>query len=208
MTSRVPPRIATWLLRHWGPGYQNESLAGDLHEEYQRNRTRRWYWRQVIEAVCIGRAAAARNIGRRLVELQRSPVRGLRQLAMSALLRLATELSVLVGAFALAAQLRWTCPSGQISEIASAFTLVGGIGLCVSIALYLPLCRFSRSQRVSRSRRTPVKSLLSVFAITALSAGTLTWASGTSRITQHCTYEGDSAVASSFKPARHSIDVD
>jgi hypothetical protein len=40
MSLRKPPAVATWLLRHLGPGYHNESLAGDLFEEYQLGRSR------------------------------------------------------------------------------------------------------------------------------------------------------------------------
>jgi hypothetical protein len=62
MTVRVPPRLATWLLKHLGPSYRNESLAGDLHEEYQLSRTPNWYWRQVMVAICIGRVASIRHL--------------------------------------------------------------------------------------------------------------------------------------------------
>jgi hypothetical protein len=55
MTTRAPPRLATWLLEHLGPRYRNESLVGDLFEEYQRDRTRAWYWRQTAVAIVLGR---------------------------------------------------------------------------------------------------------------------------------------------------------
>jgi hypothetical protein len=54
MTIRIPPRMATWLLKHLGPGYRSEALAGDLFEEYQQNRTRAWYWRQTAAAILVG----------------------------------------------------------------------------------------------------------------------------------------------------------
>jgi hypothetical protein len=47
----MPPRLATWVLDHLGMRYRNESLGGDLFEEYQQGRNRLWYWRQVIAAV-------------------------------------------------------------------------------------------------------------------------------------------------------------
>jgi len=62
MTVRMPPRLATWLLQHLGPRYRNDSLVGDLCEEYQLNRTRGWYWRQVIMAVYVGWTTVARRV--------------------------------------------------------------------------------------------------------------------------------------------------
>src|SRR2546425_2422723 len=41
------------------PGERNESLAGDLIEEYQRRRSRAWYWKQVVSAIAL---EAARDI--------------------------------------------------------------------------------------------------------------------------------------------------
>jgi hypothetical protein len=118
VTSRVPPRIATWLLEHLGPGYRNESLAGDLFEEYQQDRTRAWYWREVIAAICIGRAASLR---------------------------------------------KW------LPRLAAPFRSASG-----------------------PRRSSPIKRLLSVFAVTALSAGTLTWAGAAPRPPQQCTPQGSS----------------
>ena len=60
MTGRVPPRIAMWLLKHLGPGYRSESLAGDLYEEYQHDRKAAWYWRQATVAIVIGRLGGLR----------------------------------------------------------------------------------------------------------------------------------------------------
>ena len=44
---RNPPRIATWLLRHT----HDESLAGDLVEEYERGRSALWFYGQTVAAV-------------------------------------------------------------------------------------------------------------------------------------------------------------
>jgi hypothetical protein len=52
--------MATWLLKHLGPGYRNESLSGDLYEEYQHDRTPAWYWRQTAVAIVIGRFRSLR----------------------------------------------------------------------------------------------------------------------------------------------------
>ena len=48
-----PPRLATWLLSWCGPA--NDPLLGDLLEEYRSGRSGRWYWRQVMIAMLMGR---------------------------------------------------------------------------------------------------------------------------------------------------------
>jgi hypothetical protein len=183
VTNRVPPRIATWLLEHLGPGYRNESLAGDLFEEYQQDRTRAWYWRQAIVAVCIGRAASLRK--------------WLPRLAASALLRFVTEAAGLLGIMALSQQFRQACASGWMLGFASLVELLAGIGLCVSLGFYISLSVGSTFRGASGPRRsTPIKRLLSVFAVTALSAGTLTSAGAAPRTPQQCTLQGSSPQGS------------
>src|SRR6185295_2739018 len=54
MTSRQPPRTATWLLRLFGCSPDNEAILGDLVEHYGRGRSRFWYSRQVLLAVVGG----------------------------------------------------------------------------------------------------------------------------------------------------------
>jgi hypothetical protein len=49
MTFKQPPLVAMWVLTHLSR--PNHALAGDLIEEYQRGRSRAWYWRQVILAI-------------------------------------------------------------------------------------------------------------------------------------------------------------
>src|SRR6185503_111588 len=44
MKERKLPRIATWLLRRFGPSEQNQVLVGDLAEHYRSGRSRWWYW--------------------------------------------------------------------------------------------------------------------------------------------------------------------
>jgi hypothetical protein len=123
MIKRAPPRIATWLLERLGPAYRNESLVGDLFEEYQQDRTHVWYWRQVIMAIFIGQASSARRL------LPRLAARG-------------------------------------------------------------PKVRRTDVPR----RNTPIRRLLSVFAFTALSAGTLAWAGAAPRTPHQCTLQGSSAI--------------
>jgi hypothetical protein len=48
-----PPRLADRLLMRFLPASRTETLVGDLHEQYQRGRSRGWYWHQVIEAVVL-----------------------------------------------------------------------------------------------------------------------------------------------------------
>jgi hypothetical protein len=52
MKSGEPPRVATWLLEHFGPEQNQEELAGDLLEGYRQGRSKAWYWRQVLPAIC------------------------------------------------------------------------------------------------------------------------------------------------------------
>jgi hypothetical protein len=49
--ARRPPRLARWLVEHLASSYQREALVGDLFEEYQRGRSRLWYWRQAVLAM-------------------------------------------------------------------------------------------------------------------------------------------------------------
>jgi hypothetical protein len=48
MTPQNPPRLATALLTLIAR--PNAALVGDLHEQFQRGRSRGWYWRQVAGA--------------------------------------------------------------------------------------------------------------------------------------------------------------
>ena len=84
MSLRTPPRIATWLLKHLGPRYRRESLLGDLFEEYQRHRSRAWYWRQTGAAVLTG------------VRVR------LPKFVLNVVLRVLIEMGIIVGGIALA----------------------------------------------------------------------------------------------------------
>jgi hypothetical protein len=184
MTLRAPPRIAAWLLKHLGPSYRNESLAGDLFEEYQLNRTPAWYWRQVAAAICIGRAMGLRKIVRAVVAVPR--------FAVSATLRFSIEAAALIGSLALAEQVRRTCPVGGTADIGWIISVVAGIALCFSVGAYVLFCIPPALRRHSASGGSAtVKRLMGVFAITALSAGTLTWAGSTPRAAQQCVQPGN-----------------
>ena len=83
MTVRMPPALAVWLLRHLGSGYHGESLAGDLLEEYQHERTALWYWREVCTAIWVARLRSIRMT--------------LARFTATAMLRLLTEIAILLG---------------------------------------------------------------------------------------------------------------
>src|SRR5580704_6183206 len=53
MTSKQPPAMATWMLKHFGSGPNNHTLMGDLAEQYQQNDSAMWYWRQAVKAIPI-----------------------------------------------------------------------------------------------------------------------------------------------------------
>ncbi len=38
--------VTNGLLKRFGPDFRRESLIGDLFEEYQRERSRAWYWKE------------------------------------------------------------------------------------------------------------------------------------------------------------------
>ena len=54
MRSNEPPRMAAWLLRHLGCSPNNDSVIGDLIEQYRQGRSGIWYWRQVLAAILVG----------------------------------------------------------------------------------------------------------------------------------------------------------
>lgn len=51
MRSNQPPPIANWLLRHFGSSPNNDSVIGDLNEQYRQGRSRSWYWREALVAI-------------------------------------------------------------------------------------------------------------------------------------------------------------
>ena len=53
MTSKQPPTVAAWMLRHFGSGPNNEALLGDLAEQYRQNDNAMWYWRQAMKAIPV-----------------------------------------------------------------------------------------------------------------------------------------------------------
>ena len=54
MTSKHPPEVATWLLKHFGSGPDKDILLGDLVEQYSQRNSDAWYWRQTLKAIPFG----------------------------------------------------------------------------------------------------------------------------------------------------------
>lgn len=52
MTSKRVPAIATWLLKHFGCGPNNDAILGDLAEQYPQ-KGKMWYWRQVLKNIPV-----------------------------------------------------------------------------------------------------------------------------------------------------------
>jgi hypothetical protein len=53
MTPKRLPGIATWMLKRFGSGPNNDVLLGDLAEQYRQNENTMWYWRQAMKAIPV-----------------------------------------------------------------------------------------------------------------------------------------------------------
>ena len=51
MNENQPPKVAKWLLRHFGSSPNTESVIGDLDERYGHGRSYLWYWTQAFQAI-------------------------------------------------------------------------------------------------------------------------------------------------------------
>jgi hypothetical protein len=60
MNERHPPKLATWLLTHLCNGSRDDSLIGDLHEQFATGRSSGWYWRQSLVALAQSTRRAMR----------------------------------------------------------------------------------------------------------------------------------------------------
>ena len=186
MIQRQPPALALWLLRHLGPRYRNNSLEGDLFEQYQREASDSWYWQQTMAAVVLAGTHWVRT--------------GLMRIVATSSLRLLTEVAALVGVLVLTPQLRQACASSGLWDPTFLVTVAATIALIASIGFYLSLCigRFRRD-RLAAQREAHYRRMLAAFVVTALSAGTLTWASTRSEAhcsSQPCACQGPGASAS------------
>jgi hypothetical protein len=59
-----PPKLARWLLSHFGCSPNNDALVGDPDEQYQRGRSVIWYWLQILIAIptSLGREVVAHKL--------------------------------------------------------------------------------------------------------------------------------------------------
>jgi len=72
MRIQPAPAVATWFLKLFCSGAEDESLIGDLLEKYQRGRGRLWYWRQVAAIVFL---RLGRNVRRLPLAAAAMPMR-------------------------------------------------------------------------------------------------------------------------------------
>lgn len=156
MTERAPPKIALWLLKHWGSPYQGEALAGDLLEQYQEGRSRAWCWRQTITAVLLARG---RFIG---------------ALPWTAFARV---LSYLLAETAAVLAIVVVVDHERRVQILAEPVSPALIGLCLSLIAGAG-AGFLASARSGACAlgRAATKALLVAFGVVALGVGTLTWA--------------------------------
>lgn len=140
MSSRPPPRFATWLLQRCLRGPHADALIGDLLELHGQGRSTWWYWRQVLTAIVADCVNALRGSGRSL------------------------SISLIVGGGAIliwrAANGAFIAHSGDIYRSLRAVSLTGGEGMWIvwSIgALLRFVCFFASGWLVARSNgRHPV----------------------------------------------------
>jgi hypothetical protein len=156
MSERVPPKLASWLLKRCGSSFHGESLEGDLFEQYQEGRSRAWYWGQVTAAVWIAGGRLLRTL----------PWTGTARVLSRELAGAAAGLALL----AIADRARRTHSFGEMMSPAFVCTLtvliaVGAVGL------------LTWKLAARRQRRAAISVLMLAFGVVALSAGALTWAS-------------------------------
>ncbi len=53
MTAKQPPRIAAWMLKHFGSGPDTDAVLGDLSEQYLKKDSAMWYWRQAMSGIAV-----------------------------------------------------------------------------------------------------------------------------------------------------------
>jgi hypothetical protein len=156
MTQRVPPRVALWILDRFCAGYQSDSLAGDLIEQFQQGESRRWFWRQVAVAVLVART---RHVEQNLL----LPV-------LRLFLRIAIEVAVGLTVYALADQSRRT---HSFREMLTPHFMV-----TIGVLITTVVIAFAASAWTSQKRQasTVINSLIAAFAVIALGFGAFTWA--------------------------------
>ncbi|MGC1520752.1 MAG: hypothetical protein WA803_04345 [Steroidobacteraceae bacterium] len=156
MSERLPPKLASWLLRHWGSAFHSESLDGDLFEQYQEGRSRAWYWGQVAAALRVGAGRFLRTL----------PWKGTARVLSRELAGAAAGLAVLT----VADRARRTHSFAEMMSPTFLCTLTVLIAVAaVGLLTWVLATR--------RQGRGAISVLMLAFGVIALSAGTLTWAS-------------------------------
>ena len=61
MSSAHPPKVARWILSHFGCSPNNPAVIGDLDERFNNGRPARWYWQQVVVTVVVSFFTVAWN---------------------------------------------------------------------------------------------------------------------------------------------------
>jgi len=56
--NRLPPKLGCWLLRCLGSRHC-ETILGDIHEQFVRGKSRRWFWQEVVMAIAFSAYSAA-----------------------------------------------------------------------------------------------------------------------------------------------------
>jgi hypothetical protein len=148
--------LATWLLDRFGSSTYGESLAGDLIEQYQKERSRIWYWKQVIVAVLTTRA-----------KFSRPPWMAAGRL-LSGLL---AEATVVLTVCVVADEMR----RGHGLAQAMNQRFIGTLTVLMTAAAAFAFAASRRGSNRIRGRAA-VNVLILAFGVIALGAGTLTWA--------------------------------
>jgi hypothetical protein len=161
MIERAPPKLALWLLKEWGSRYHAESLAGDLIEQHHEGRSGAWVWKQVIAAIWVARS---RNL--------RTPPWAA---AGRILARLLAETAAVLALVVLIDRARRTQSPAELTDHVFISVLAG----LITVAFI----GFFASIRPGKRKRghAVINTLLLVFGVIALGAGTLTWADTTRR---------------------------
>ena len=154
MSERLPPKLASWLLKRCGSSFHGESLEGDLFEQYQEGRNRAWYWGQVTAVMWIAGGRFLRTL----------PWTGTARLLSRGLVEVSAVLTVLT----IADRARRTSSLAQMMSP----TFVCTLSVLIAVAAVGAVLGLTAKRRQGRG----IGALMLAFGAVALSAGALTWA--------------------------------
>jgi hypothetical protein len=158
MSERLPPKLASWLLRHCGSPFHGESLEGDLFEQYQEGRSRAWYWGQVTAVIWIAGGRLLRTL----------PGYWATRVLFYGLAEVGAGLALLT----IADRARRT---HSVADMMSP-TFVCTVTVLIAVAAVGVLTSI-RAKR--RRQERAISALILAFGAVALSAGAVTWANAT-----------------------------